>query len=136
MMPRAMPFTRTEADPAECFVEARDATWFARGPGSPKHLMLDPDHCILCGACEDVCPWSCISATPTGILDGADGDIENMGMGNTHVPFVVNDATCVRCSVCVDRCPTDALYYARLPEGGAAVRTMASVPLAQRTESD
>ena len=33
------------------------------------------------------------------------------------------------CSVCVDRCPTDTLYYARLPEGSkGGQRTMAEVP--------
>jgi NAD-dependent dihydropyrimidine dehydrogenase PreA subunit len=32
--------------------------------------------------------------------------------------FVVDDTACTRCSVCVERCPSDCLYYARLPEGG------------------
>ena len=46
--------------------------------------------------------------------------------------FVVDDNACTRCSVCVDRCPTDTLYYARLPEGGGgAARTMAEVPTSQ-----
>ena len=30
--------------------------------------------------------------------------------------FVVDDNACTRCSVCVERCPSDTLYYARLPE--------------------
>ena len=42
--------------------------------------------------------------------------------------FVVDDNACTRCSVCVDRCPTDTLYYARLPEGSGGRRTMAEVP--------
>jgi hypothetical protein len=31
----------------------------------------------------------------------------------------------------VDRCPTDTLYYARLPESSGGRRTMAEVPASQ-----
>ena len=56
-----MPFTKTEVDIHEDYVvEAVDPAWLAQGVKSPKHLMLDPDNCILCRACEDVCPWNCI----------------------------------------------------------------------------
>jgi len=47
---------------------------------------------------------------------------------------VVDDIACTRCSVCVDRCPTDTLYYARLPEGSSGRRTMAEVPASQAVE--
>jgi formate hydrogenlyase subunit 6/NADH:ubiquinone oxidoreductase subunit I len=51
---------------------------------------------------------------------------------NSTAVFVVDDNACTRCSVCVDRCPTDTLYYARLPEGSkGGSRTMAEVPTAQ-----
>ena len=49
-------------------------------------------------------------------------------VGNAYAVFVVDDNACTRCSVCVDRCPTDTLYYARLPEAPAAQRPMAAVP--------
>ena len=53
----AMAFTKTEVDIHEDYVvEAVDPAWLAEGVKSPKHLMLDPDNCILCRACEDVCP--------------------------------------------------------------------------------
>ena len=45
--------------------------------------------------------------------------------------FVVDDNACTRCSVCVDRCPTDTLYYARLPESAGGARRMAEVPMSQ-----
>ena len=52
-----MPFTKTEVDIHEDYtLEAVDPAWLAQGVKSPKHLMLDPDNCILCRACEDVCP--------------------------------------------------------------------------------
>jgi formate hydrogenlyase subunit 6/NADH:ubiquinone oxidoreductase subunit I len=108
-----MVFTKTEVDIHDDYtVEAVDPAWLAQGVKSPKHLMLDPDNCILCRACEDVCPWNCILMMSPEIDDNA----------------------CTRCSVCVDRCPTDTLYYARLPEDSGAKRTMAAVPVSQAAE--
>ena len=82
--------------------------------------MLDPDNCILCRACEDVCPWNCIYMMSTGIVEDAADDAVEAEVGNAYAVFVVDDNACTRCSVCVDRCPTDTLYYARLPEASPA----------------
>src|SRR5262249_47053618 len=110
-------------------------SWLAQGVKSPKHLMLDPDNCILCRACEDVCPWNCIFMMSTGIVEETAEDSVGAEVGNATAIFVVDDNACTRCSVCVDRCPTDTLYYARLPEGSAGgSRQMAEVPLSQAAE--
>lgn len=132
-----MPFTKTEVDIHEDYVvEAVDPAWLAQGVRSPKHLMLDPDNCILCRACEDVCPWNCIFMMSPEIVGSAgEGSVE-AEVENATAIFVVDDNACTRCSVCVDRCPTDTLYYARLPEGGAGgSRTMAEVPMSQAAEA-
>jgi NAD-dependent dihydropyrimidine dehydrogenase PreA subunit len=131
-----MPFQKTEVDiKTDYVVEAVDAGWLAQGVKSPKHLMLDPDDCILCRACEDVCPWNCIFMLSPGIVeDAADDSVEAEVAGATAV-FVVDDNACTRCSVCVERCPTDTLYYARLPEASGGRRTMATVPTSQRAEA-
>jgi NAD-dependent dihydropyrimidine dehydrogenase PreA subunit len=128
-----MPFTKTEVDIHDDYVvEGVDATWLAEGVRSPKHLMLDPDNCILCRACEDVCPWNCIWMMSPDIVRGADEDSVGAEVDVSSAIFVVDDNACTRCSVCVDRCPTDTLYYARLPEGSGTRRQMAEVPLAQQ----
>ena len=130
-----MAFTKTEVDIHEDYtVEAVDPSWLAQGVKSPKHLMLDPDNCILCRACEDVCPWNCILMLSTGIVRGADEEAVGAEIGVATALFVVDDNACTRCSVCVDRCPTDTLYYARLPEGSGGKRTMAEVPASQAAE--
>ena len=130
-----MPFTKTEVDIHEDYlVEAVDPAWLAQGVRSPKHLMLDPDNCILCRACEDVCPWNCIFMLSPDIVEDAAEDSVEAEVGNATAIFVVDDNACTRCSVCVDRCPTDTLYYARLPEDGGGRRTMASVPMSQAAE--
>ena len=130
-----MPFVKTEVDIREDYsLEAVDAGWLKEGVKSPKHLMLDPDNCILCRACEDVCPWNCIFMLSPDIVEDAAEDSVEAEVGNATAIFVVDDNACTRCSVCVDRCPTDTLYYARLPEDGGGRRTMASVPMSQAAE--
>jgi NAD-dependent dihydropyrimidine dehydrogenase PreA subunit len=127
-----MPFIKTEVDIHEDYLlQEVDPAWLAQGVKSPKHLMLDPDNCILCRACEDVCPWNCIfMLAPEIVEDAADGSVGAEVATSTAI-FVVDDNACTRCSVCVDRCPTDTLYYARLPEDSGGRRQMAAVPTSQ-----
>ena len=127
-----MPFTKTEVDIHDDYVvEAVDAAWLAQGVKSPKHLMLDPEPCILCRACEDVCPWNCIYMLDPGIVQRSEDDSVEQQVDSAYAIFVVDDNACTRCSVCVERCPSDCLYYARLPEDTGGRRTMAEVPLSQ-----
>src|SRR5688500_7538857 len=128
-----MAFSKTEVDIKEDYlVQTVDVGWLKEGVKSPKHLMLDPEPCILCRACEDVCPWNCIYMLSPGIVEGAQNDVVGDEVGTSTAIFVVDDIACTRCSVCVDRCPTDTLYYARLPEGSkVGSRTMAEVPTSQ-----
>ena len=132
-----MPFTKTEVDiHTDSVVAPVDPEWLQQGVKSPKHLMLDPDNCILCRACEDVCPWNCIFMMSPEIVEGADSERVGAEVGSSYSVFVVDDNACTRCSVCVDRCPTDTLYYARLPEGAGGRRQMAAVPETQRAEPE
>jgi formate hydrogenlyase subunit 6/NADH:ubiquinone oxidoreductase subunit I len=116
-------------------VEAVDPEWLKQGVKSPKHLMLDPDNCILCRACEDVCPWNCIYMMSSSIVQDADDDAVEAEVTASYATFVVDDNACTRCSVCVERCPTDTLYYSRLPEGTGGQRAMGHVPESQRAEA-
>jgi NAD-dependent dihydropyrimidine dehydrogenase PreA subunit len=118
-----MPFTKTEVDIHDDYtVEAVDAAWLAQGVKSPKHLMLDPDNCILCRACEDVCPWDCIyMLAPDIVADGQSQEVTTLAQ-SSHALFVIDDNECVRCGICIDRCPTGALWYARVGEGKAAAK--------------
>jgi NAD-dependent dihydropyrimidine dehydrogenase PreA subunit len=132
-----MPFTKTEVDiHTDYVVEGVDPSWLSQGVRSPKHLMLDPDNCILCRACEDVCPWNCIYMMSPEIVDGVADEAVGAEVGQAYSVFVVDDNACTRCSVCVERCPTDTLYYARLPEGTSGQRRMATVPESQRAQAE
>jgi NAD-dependent dihydropyrimidine dehydrogenase PreA subunit len=130
-----MPFVKTEVDIRDdYFVETVDPEWLKQGVKSPKHLMLDPEPCILCRACEDVCPWNCIFMLDTGIVGEAVDESTGELVQQAEAIFVVDDNACTRCSVCVERCPSDCLYYARLPEGTEGQRTMGTVPLSQKAD--
>ena len=130
-----MPFTKTEVDIRTDYeVQAVDPAWLAQGVKSPKHLMLDPDPCILCRACEDVCPWNCIFMLDPGIVQDAETEAVGEQAENAFAIFVVDDNACTRCSVCVERCPSDCLYYARLPDDGGGRRTMGAVPVSQKQD--
>jgi NAD-dependent dihydropyrimidine dehydrogenase PreA subunit len=98
--------------------------------------MLDPEPCILCRACEDVCPWNAIWMMDPGIAQGSEDRSVDAEVSGAYALFVVDDNACTRCSVCVERCPSDCLYYARLPEGegAAGARAMAAVPTSQQAD--
>ncbi len=68
-------------------------------------------------------------------MQGAEDDSIGAEVQASTAIFVVDDNACTRCSVCVDRCPTDTLYYARLPEETEGAREMAAVPTSQKAEA-
>ena len=132
-----MPFNKTEVDiHTDYSLQAVDPAWLQQGVKSPKHLMLDPEPCILCRACEDVCPWNCIYMLDPGIVQEAESEPVRDEAESAFAIFVVDDNACTRCSVCVERCPSDCLYYARLPEAEGGRRTMGAVPMAQQQDAD
>jgi NAD-dependent dihydropyrimidine dehydrogenase PreA subunit len=70
------------------------------------------------------------------IVQDAERDSVEAEVRQANAVFVVDDNACTRCSVCVERCPTDTLYYARLPEDAGGRRTMGSVPLSQKADAE
>lgn len=53
------------------------------------HIEIDPDKCIDCGACEEICKSNCIKV----------------------VSRFVDNSRCVRCFNCLSVCPNDAIRY-------------------------
>ena len=130
-----MPFVKTEVDiKTDYQLQSVESGWLKEGVKSPKHLMLDPEPCILCRACEDVCPWNCIYMLDPGIVQDTQTEAAHDEAHSAFAIFVVDDNACTRCSVCVERCPSDCLYYARLPQAEGGRRTMGAVPTSQRED--
>ncbi len=75
--------------------------------------IYDPDKCVLCNRCVDVCPEYCLKLVP---LDQLDLDpahkeklLEDASPGQTLSAMIKDDEKCIRCGLCAIRCPTDAM---------------------------
>ena len=66
-------------------------------------IVPDKKKCISCNVCTSVCHQG----------------IDVMNFANKGLPMV--DPECVRCSACVQSCPTDVLTFGRLGKDGAVV---------------
>jgi NADPH-dependent glutamate synthase beta subunit-like oxidoreductase len=77
------------------------------------NIMLQPEICILCGGCVDVCPEKCIRIIP---ID----DIEGVHAEGPASALVIQEERCIRCALCVDRCPTNALSLQGWSEASTA----------------
>ncbi len=71
--------------------------------------------CIICGGCVDVCPMDVIHMVDmTDVID--DGAIPAVGQAKqwqNGVAFFLDETACIRCALCVIRCPTDAITMNR-----------------------
>lgn len=90
-----------------------DPQWLAQRVKPKRHIGLDADLCILCRACEDVCPWDCIYMLSPDIIEGTETSELETATRSSSAVFVIDDNECTRCGICVDRCPSDALFYVR-----------------------
>lgn len=79
------------------------------------NILIDSDLCILCAACVDVCPEKIIRLVPLKELDGvsgADNYQADPAMENAQT-LLLDENECIRCGLCVVRCPTQAIKMAR-----------------------
>ena len=80
--------------------------------------IYDPELCVLCNRCVDVCPEYCLAIVP---LDEVDlGDDERRAVtaraeanGLPLAAMLKDDDRCIRCGLCAIRCPTGAMTMER-----------------------
>jgi NADPH-dependent glutamate synthase beta subunit-like oxidoreductase len=95
--------------------------------------IYDPEACVLCNRCVDVCPEYCLAIVPFEELDvdaatraelearagvarsgdGRDGTGINEARSLPLAAMVKDDARCIRCGLCAVRCPTGAMTMER-----------------------
>ncbi|MBS1769783.1 MAG: FAD-dependent oxidoreductase [Acidobacteria bacterium] len=77
--------------------------------------IYDPQKCVLCNRCVDVCPESCLKLVSLDTLDLPEGTKEMaIAAGGftdetTLSAMLKDDDKCIRCGLCAIRCPTDAM---------------------------
>jgi NADPH-dependent glutamate synthase beta subunit-like oxidoreductase len=81
--------------------------------------IYDPEKCVLCNRCVDVCPEYCLALVPIEELDLSE-DVKRRLVERAEayegVPLsamVKDDERCIRCGLCAIRCPTDAMTMER-----------------------
>jgi formate dehydrogenase beta subunit len=81
--------------------------------------IYDPEKCVLCSRCVDVCPEFCLALVPIEELDLPEDEkrrLAERAKAFEGVPLsamVKDDERCIRCGLCAIRCPTDAMTMER-----------------------
>ena len=78
--------------------------------------IYDPDKCVLCNRCVDICPEHCLKLVPydelklEGVAEPALRDFCDLQEdAKTLSAMIKDDEACIRCGLCAIRCPTDAM---------------------------
>ena len=76
--------------------------------------IYDPEKCVLCGRCVDVCPEYCLAIVPFESLELPAGEKAELtaraeANGLPLSAMIKDDDRCIRCGLCAVRCPTDAM---------------------------
>jgi NADPH-dependent glutamate synthase beta subunit-like oxidoreductase len=81
--------------------------------------IYDPLKCVLCGRCADVCPEQCLVFVPLANVDMPEEQwaaAEACYGHDESQPMTVllkDDTDCIRCGLCAQRCPTEAMTMER-----------------------
>jgi ferredoxin len=80
--------------------------------------IYDPESCVLCNRCVDVCPEYCLAIVPFDALALDEGTRAALtaraeGRGLPLAAMIKDDERCIRCGLCAVRCPTDAMTMER-----------------------
>lgn len=76
--------------------------------------IYDPEKCVLCSRCVDVCPEYCLAIVPFESLDLPQDQRDELQAraqagGLPLSAMIKDDERCIRCGLCALRCPTDAM---------------------------
>jgi len=78
--------------------------------------IYDPEKCVLCNRCVDICPEHCLKLIPydelklDAVEEPALRDFYGVSDDSGVLSAMIkDDEACIRCGLCAIRCPTDAM---------------------------
>jgi NADPH-dependent glutamate synthase beta subunit-like oxidoreductase len=95
--------------------------------------IYDPEKCVLCSRCVDVCPEYCLAIVPFESLDLPEAERAELlaraeANGLPLSAMIKDDDRCIRCGLCAIRCPTDAMTMERFQIHERYARPGGAVP--------
>ncbi len=83
--------------------------------------VFDGTRCVLCGGCVDVCPTACLKLVALADLEPSPAlaEVVRWALGDgvepgEHSAILKDEDRCIRCALCVMRCPTEAIAMERV----------------------
>jgi formate dehydrogenase major subunit len=76
------------------------------------NIMVNNERCILCAGCVDVCPYGCIQIIPADQIE-SDEALVGLPPADQGAALIMDEASCIRCGLCVQRCPAKAIKLER-----------------------
>ena len=79
------------------------------------NTVFNGNLCILCGGCVDVCPEQCLKLVKPDDLEKGEElkKLYKKKFGSENpmevTAIIKNEDKCIRCALCAERCPTDAI---------------------------
>ena len=94
------------------------------------NIDIDPDLCILCGLCVEACPYDVLYMIPAEDLDGnKPGVIPELSrtLETEYSGMLLDEKRCIRCGLCVDACPTEAIAFIKVIDKTASYLPLVDV---------